>query len=144
MSQASDSVDTVGEGLEFDLGSEVHCVSIEYVTEVVDSEEMTTVPNTPAHVEGVMDLRGSTTTIVDPKTLLDITEDGAGQRIIVFDTDIFTEEQSVGWVVDGVREVTNVSEDELDDSPVDDEYVEGFIARESGFVVWVKPRDFHE
>jgi purine-binding chemotaxis protein CheW len=139
----TESSTAIGEVLEFDLGSEAYCVSIELVTEIVDMGDVTAVPNTPSHVEGVMDLRGNTTTIVDPKALLNLHEDGKEHRIIVFDPTLFEDDRSVGWVVDGVREVTQVTEDELDDSPVDDEYLEGIVKRNSEFVVWVTPQQLH-
>ena len=66
------AANTTGQVLEFALGDETYCVSIDYVTEIVDVGELTTVPNAPRHVEGVMDLRGRTTSIVDPKTVFDI------------------------------------------------------------------------
>lgn len=47
---------TTGQVLEFQLGSETYCVSIDYVTEIVDIGELTSVPNAPPHVRGVYDL----------------------------------------------------------------------------------------
>jgi purine-binding chemotaxis protein CheW len=58
--------------LEFGLGDESYCLDIGYVDEIVDAGELTRIPNSPPHVEGVMDLRGRTTAIVDPRKLFDI------------------------------------------------------------------------
>lgn len=145
MSQATESTvgTSTGQVLEFDLGEEAYCVAIDHVTEVVDMADVTPVPNAPSHVEGVMDLRGNTTTIIDPKKLLNISADGEEHRIIVFDSGLFEDNRSVGWVVDEVREVHQVSAERVDDLPVDDEHVEGVIKRDSGFVVWVRPRELH-
>ena len=49
--------------LTFGIGEQAYCIELEYVTEIIDGGDMTSVPNTPDHVEGVMDLRGQTTTI---------------------------------------------------------------------------------
>lgn len=132
-----------GQVLEFTLGSEVYCVSIDNVTEIVGMSDLTAVPNTPGHVEGVMDLRGRTTTIVNPKTVLNLDDDAMGERIIVFDPELFEESQSVGWVVDTVREVIRVSKDDVDESPGDDDYIEGVHKRDDDFVIWVKPKTLH-
>lgn len=141
MSQATEpTTTTAGQVLEFDLGEEAYCVSIDHVTEIVDKGDMTGIPNAPAHVEGMMDLRGNTTTIVDPKELLDLEAESRNDRIIVFDPALFEDDRSVGWLVDGVREVTEVAESEVDESPVDDEYVTGVINRTDGFVVWLEPK----
>lgn len=142
MSQTTDSGSgaVVGQVLLFKLGDEAYCVSIDHVTEIVDMGNVTAVPNSPPAVKGVMDLRGNTTTIVDPNKLLNLDEENEEHRIIVFDPELFDEEQSVGWVVDEVHEVTRFTDDELDDSPVEDEYIEGIVKRDSGFVVWINPR----
>ncbi len=125
--------------LEFRLGDETYCVSIEYVTEIVDMGELTPIPNSPPHVEGVIDLRGNTTSIVDPKIGLGI--DGQlGERIVIFDSEIFDDDRSVGWAVDSVEEVSDVSTEDVDDSPVDGDHIRGLIKRESTFVVWIDPR----
>ncbi|MFC7194669.1 chemotaxis protein CheW [Halosimplex aquaticum] len=64
--------------LEFALGDEQYCLDIEYVEEIVKRETVTRVPNTADCVEGVVDLRGQITTILDPKVLLDIPEEEQG------------------------------------------------------------------
>jgi purine-binding chemotaxis protein CheW len=144
MSKATEAGDSdAGPGateevLEFGLGSETYCVSIEYVTEIVETGEMTSIPNSPRHVEGVMDLRGDTTSIVDPKVLLSVTGE-LGNRIVVFDPDLFDGERSVGWAVDDVKEVATVDTASVDDAPVEDDHVRGLIKRDEDFIVWVDP-----
>ena len=124
--------------LEFRLGEETYCVSIEYVTEIVDMGELTPIPNSPPHVEGVIDLRGNTTSIIDPKVGLGIGGD-LGDRIVIFDSTIFDDDRSVGWAVDSVEEVSEVPAEDVDDSPVDEDHIRGLIKRDSEFVVWIDP-----
>jgi len=81
--------------LEFGLGDGTYCLDIGVIDEIVDAGELTRIPNSPDHVEGVMDLRGRTTTIVDPKTVFDIDEDGPRERIVVFDDAEIDEGSSV-------------------------------------------------
>lgn len=84
--------------LEFGLGDGTYCLDIGVIDEIVDAGELTRIPNSPDHVEGVMDLRGRTTTIVDPKTLFAIDEEGPRERIVVFDDDEIDEGGTVaGW-----------------------------------------------
>lgn len=126
--------------LEFELGNEIYCVEIEYVAEIVDMDELTKVPNTPPHVEGVMDLRGRTTSIVDPKVVFDIEESGEERRIIVFDHGVLDADGAVGWVVDEVDQVVDIPDESVDRSTVtEDESVNGIVRREDAFVVWVDP-----
>ncbi len=125
--------------LEFRLGDETYCVSIEYVTEIVDMGELTPIPNSPPHVEGVIDLRGNTTSIIDPKVGLGIGGE-LGERIVIFDSTIFEDDRSVGWAVDSVEEVSEIASEDVDESPVDKDHIQGLIKRESEFVVWIDPR----
>jgi purine-binding chemotaxis protein CheW len=137
---------TNGQVLEFKLGEEQYCVSIDYVTEIVDVGELTTVPNSPAHVEGVMDLRGRTTSIVDPKVIFELRKDDADtQRIIVFDPEIVEDQGAAGWLVDEVNQVVQINPDNVDESPAEDEEaIEGVIKQEEGdFVIWVNPESIH-
>ena len=121
--------------LEFRLEGRRYCVDIGHVDEIVDKEDLTELPNTPGHVEGVMDLRATTTTIVNPKAVLEIGGEATGERVIVFESD---GERTVGWVIDEVDQVVRIDADDLDDS-VDGESVEGVVRRDDGFVVWVDP-----
>jgi purine-binding chemotaxis protein CheW len=126
--------------LEFELGTETYCVDIVHVAEIVDVNDLTVIPNSARHVEGVMDLRGKTTTIVDPKVVFGIGGDGDRKRIVVFDQERTADGKSIGWIVDEVDQVVEVDEDDVESSPVDDdEAVRGVIKRDGDFVIWVRP-----
>ncbi|MHB9287188.1 chemotaxis protein CheW [Halobacteriales archaeon Cl-PHB] len=137
--------DTTGHVLEFELGEETYCVSIDFVTEIVDVGDLTSVPNSPPHVEGVMDLRGRTTSVVDPKVVFDIDAATDGQRIIVFDPDIVQDQGAAGWLVDEVHQVVQVDMDNVDTAPAEgDETIRGVVKRGDGnFVIWVDPAAVH-
>ena len=126
--------------LEFELGGETYCVDIDYVSEIVDRGSVTPVPNAPEFVRGVMDLRGRTTSIVDPKTLLNVDAESEAQRIVIFDADSFEDDAAVGWLVDAVHQVDRVSMDDVEEPPMDrGEFIKGIVRREDGLVVWVTP-----
>lgn len=134
--------DATNQVLEFKLGEETYCVSIDYVTEIVDVGELTSVPNSPPHVEGVMDLRGRTTSIIDPKVVFDIGDEGEAARIIVFDPEIAGDDQgAVGWLVDEVYQVSQVDPENVDRSPTSEEVrsIKGVVKRDGAFIIWVDP-----
>jgi purine-binding chemotaxis protein CheW len=146
MATGSRSTDATGTGqvLEFALGDETYCVSIDYVTEIVDVGELTTVPNAPRHVEGVMDLRGRTTSIVDPRVVFGVNSDGDRERIIVYDPSIVEEQGAVGWLVDEVFQVVEVDAGDVDPAPgEDDDSINGVVKRDDDFVIWVDPSEVH-
>lgn len=127
--------------LEFALGSERYCVDISYIDEIVDVKDIVVVPNTPPQVEGVMDLRGETTKIINPKVVLDIEDDGEGKRIVVFESD--DSDGTIGWLVDEVFEVTRITSDSVDRTVARDT-VRGVVQRDHGFVVWANPRAIND
>ena len=121
--------------LVFTLGESTYCVGIDRINEIVEKGDLTAVPNADDHVRGVMDLRGETTTIIDPKLVLDTGTKTDADRVIIFETD---GERPVGWLVDQVHEVANVSEDEIE-SVADDETVRGVIRSDDRFIIWIDP-----
>lgn len=126
--------------LEFQLGDETYCVDIEYVAEIVDMGDLTVIPNSPRHIEGVMDLRGRTTSIVDPKTVLNVTGEDERRRIIVFDPEEMGDGEATGWIVDEVYQVVRTEVDAATDQSVADRAeILGMVKREDRFVIWLDP-----
>lgn len=124
--------------LEFTLGDDHYCVNIDHVSEIVrrTDESITPVPDSPRPVRGVMDLRGETTTIVDPREILSIDADGETEAriIVVFDGAVIDDE-NVGWIVDDVNRVSSIDEDNVE--PSDDDLIEGIVNRDGDFVIWL-------
>jgi len=138
--------------LKFTLGREDYCIDIGYVAEIVDGGGLTTIPESDPHVEGVMDLRGRTTTIVNPQTVLDadslegseLLADGGvdRNRIVVLDSETVDADSTTGWVVSDVSEVMEVSESDLEAGGVGDtDHLRGLIKEDEGFTLWVDPHE---
>ncbi|GKZ12513.1 chemotaxis protein CheW [Haladaptatus sp. T7] len=121
--------------LVFRLEDKRYCIDIAHIDEIVDRHELTKLPDSKPHVEGVMDLRGTTTTIVNPKTVLGLSGSGTGNRVIVFETE---DERSIGWVIDEVNQVISLDDVEVDES-VESQSVHGVIRQDGEFIIWVKP-----
>ena len=137
--------------LTFTLGEEAYCVPIEYVAEIVDDSTVRSVPNPDPHVEGVTDLRGETTTIIDPSELLEVdteamlTDGGETRnRVVVLDADSLGTDSSMGWLVSTVNEVREVATDAIETGTVtDSDLLRGFLKDEGDdeFTIWL---DTHE
>lgn len=121
--------------LVFTLGDSQYCVGIDTINEIVEKGDLTRVPNAADHVKGVMDLRGETTTIIDPKQVLDSGADAGADRVVIFGRG---DERPVGWLVDRVHEVADVSQDDLE-SVSDEETVRGVIRSEERLIIWIDP-----
>jgi purine-binding chemotaxis protein CheW len=127
--------------LEFVLGDERYCLDISYIEQIVERGTVTRIPNAPSFVEGVIDLRGDITTVIDPKRTLATAADDDGDLIVVFDSDSMDDDWSVGWAVDGVRRVSTVSLSAVKESPVDEPWINGVVKRDEDgeFVIWTEP-----
>ena len=96
----------------FDLASEAYGVDIAAVREIIRMQDITTVPGTPAFVEGVINLRGNVIPVVDLRKRfgLPTSEQNKENRIVVVDIG----GQSIGTMVDAVTEVLRISTDSVE------------------------------
>jgi len=127
--------------LEFRLEDRNYCIDIAHVDEIVDKKELTPLPNSDPRVEGVMDLRGTTTTIINPKRVLDLEQTETGERVVVLESED-DEEGNVGWLIDAVNQVVSIDPENVDKS-VESGSVRGIVRQDDGFVVWVKPEEIN-
>ncbi len=94
--------------VEFLLGHEFFAVNLFHTREVIVQGEITPIPNTPDYIRGVMDLRGSITTIIDVKILLNIPQTDEKikkSRIIILDQQ--NQQKPIGILVDDVYSVSS-------------------------------------
>lgn len=119
--------------VEFELAEQRYCVGIDAVEEIVRAQSLTELPNAPAAVAGMMNLRGETTTVLDPAKLLDIPGVQSTDQVIIFDG-----EDRVGWLVSRVNRVTDLHDVAVEPAP-DSGLVSGLISDGEEFVIWVEP-----
>lgn len=103
---------TAAHVVEFMLGGEKCAIDIGTVDSIVEPKQVTRVPRAPAAVDGVMDLRGETTAIVDPREFLSIEGRASEQNILVLDR--ADDKQKIGIRVDEVTEVATYHEGQVD------------------------------
>ncbi|WP_413576017.1 chemotaxis protein CheW [Bdellovibrio sp. HCB290] len=105
-----------GQYLTFQLMSEQYGVAIETVREINQFGEITPVPRTPEYVKGVMNLRGKIIPVVNLRVKfgMDAQDKTRDTCIIVIDTEI----GQVGMIVDSVKEVVDLEDNQIEPSPV--------------------------
>ncbi len=108
----STQTETAAEVVEFTLGEERCAMDIDSVDSIVETKQITRVPRAPEAVEGVMDLRGETTAVVDPKEFLSVGSSGEAESILVLDR--ADDKQKIGIRVDDVEEVTTYPSAQVD------------------------------
>ena len=105
--------------LTFVLGNETYGVDILRVQEIRGFTAVTKIPHAPAHVLGVLNLRGSIVPIVDLRMRfsLERAEFNAVTVIIVLSVQSATGRRDFGVVVDGVSDVVDVKKAEVRPAP---------------------------
>jgi purine-binding chemotaxis protein CheW len=114
--------------VRFSLGDEGYALHVNAVRRLVDVGERTRVPRTSEAIDGITDLRGEITAVIDPRVLLGLPESEQSvdtQELIVFATAPDQGNSGIRVdIVDGVEAipVSNVVL-EVDDVDVDEETV---------------------
>lgn len=120
---ASIAVPTVdaetGQYLIFVLDGEEYGVNILRVQEIKGWDTVTEIPNTPAYLRGVINLRGTIVPIIDLRLRFQMEPVAYGKTtvVIVLKVNSSGAERTVGFVVDAVSDVCNVPGDELRSPP---------------------------
>jgi len=104
--------------VSFKLGKDTFAVKVSQVREIVKVQDITRIPKMPHYVEGVMNLRGQVTTVIDLKKRFNIDSgENAGQtaqsRIIVAEIG----DNQLGIIVDSVEDVMRVSRSTISPPP---------------------------
>jgi purine-binding chemotaxis protein CheW len=105
--------------LSFFLGGEAYAIGILRVREILEYQAPTRVPQTPASIRGVINLRGRVIPIVDLalKFGLPPTQATKWTCIIVVETVIGGETAVMGVLADSVNEVTDLPPSEIEPAP---------------------------
>lgn len=129
------------------LGAEVFAVPVAYVREILDYAKPFGIPDGPAYLLGLTDVRGRGAPTLDLRLKLGlpaVPPDGA-TRILVVDVPVEGRTLSLGLVADRVIEVISIDEGHIEAAPDigvpwRSEYIRGVVRRDSsagtgGFVV---------
>jgi len=99
----------------FKLGNEEFGVDIFKVREINKMMPITKVPNAPSFVEGVVNLRGSITPIIDLRARLGLQESDVTEKTGIVVAELT--ESTIGLIVDEVKEVLRIPADITEPPP---------------------------
>jgi purine-binding chemotaxis protein CheW len=111
--------DREGKYLTFSLAGEEYGVGILKVKEIIGMMAITMVPQVPAYVKGVINLRGKVIPVVDLRLKFGLEETAYTDRTCIIVVEIRKDAGIIlmGIVVDAVSEVLNIRETEIEDTP---------------------------
>jgi purine-binding chemotaxis protein CheW len=135
------AADLVGKYLTFALGNEEYSVPVLKVREIIKIMDITTVPQVPEYVKGVVNLRGKVIPVVDLRLKFGFPPQAYTERTCIIVVEVMLQAAgriSMGIIVDHVLEVLNVAAEEIEQTPefgeaVETDYMKG-IAKVRGRV----------
>ena len=106
--------------LTFFTASEEYAVSIVKISEIVEYETVTTVPNTPVWIRGVTNLRGRVLPVVDLAVKFGLPPSRITKFscIIVTEVNFQNERLTMGVLADSVSQVIDLAPDEIEETPL--------------------------
>jgi len=135
----TDIYDREGKYLTFTLDEEEYGIGIIKIKEIIGMMAITSVPQTPEFVKGVINLRGKVIPVVDLRLRFGLNAIDYTERtcIIVVEIDGHSEKVTIGVVVDAVSEVLNIKGDDIEDTPtfgtkLNTDYILGMAKMEGG------------
>jgi len=103
------------EYLTFSLGDEEYAVDILKVQEIRGYENVTRLPDSPAFIKGVINLRGVIVPIVDLRLKFELGEASYTELTVMIILNLGS--RVMGMVVDGVSDVVRLPADEIKPAP---------------------------
>jgi len=139
-SAGPDRSSLAGKYLTFALAGEEYGLPVLKVREIIKMLDITQVPQVPAHVKGVINLRGKVIPVVDLRLKFGFAEQGYTERtcVIVVEVALPSGRVMMGIVVDAVSEVLNIATEDIEHTPdfgerVETDYMNG-VAKVKGTV----------
>ncbi len=132
-------VDKEGKYLTFSMADEEYGISILKIKEIIGMMPITTVPQTPEFVKGVINLRGKVIPVMDLRLRFGMESIDYTERtcIIVVEIEGTSGTVQIGIVVDSVSEVLNINGEDIEDTPtfgakLNTDYILGMAKMEGG------------
>jgi purine-binding chemotaxis protein CheW len=136
---AQAGADREGKYLTFFLADEEYGIGILKVKEIIGMMTITPVPQTPAFVKGVINLRGKVIPVIDLRLKFGMEEIEYNERtsIIVVEVRGGSGTVQIGIVVDSVSEVVNIKGEDIENTPtfgtrLDTDYILGMAKMGGG------------
>ena len=94
-------------------GQEQYGINIKYIENIVRMQHITRVPQVPAYIKGVINLRGEVIPVMSLRLKMGLPEDveTKASRIIIIKME---QHGNIGLMVDEVKEVVNLEEDQIE------------------------------
>jgi purine-binding chemotaxis protein CheW len=139
----TDITNVTNKYLTFVLATEEYAVDILRVQEIKGWNKITTIPNTPHYICGVINLRGTIVPIIDLRQRFNLERLEYGPMTVVVVVKVIAskgKERTMGVVVDAVSDVYDVSETDIKPPPdfgssISTEFIKGLTTVDNKMVI---------
>lgn len=139
-SREQDNQEIYRQWATFTVAEELYGIDVMQVKEVLRYTEITPVPGAASGILGIINLRGNVVTVASTRSLFNLPANDidTNTRIVVVE---FNEQELLGLLVDGVDEVLNLAQSEIDRAPGlarDDstrQFVQGVCYRDEQLII---------
>src|SRR6056297_3949646 len=97
------------------LGNEVFGIDIAHVTDIIELQKITEVPDMPEYVRGVINLRGQVIPVIDLRLRFRMEPREYDDRTVI--TVVKIKDNSIGFIIDTATEVQDIPEKNVDPPP---------------------------
>ncbi|HEY3375508.1 MAG TPA: chemotaxis protein CheW [Candidatus Aquicultor sp.] len=111
----TNSAAQVNQFVTFAIGDEEYAVGVLKVQEIIGYQQPTKIPNVPAFVKGVLNLRGSVVPVTDLRLKFNMNEREYDMFTVILILEI--QGRTMGAIVDAVSDVIYLSRDEIQLTP---------------------------
>jgi purine-binding chemotaxis protein CheW len=109
-----------GKYLTFNLSAESYGIDVLKVREIIRLTSITAVPQMPAHIRGVINLRGKIIPVMDLRVRFEFDSAANTEQTCIIVVQVKLPDgkaTQMGLVVDGVEEVINIAANDIEETP---------------------------
>lgn len=115
--------------LTFVIDNQIYGLEIKYITEIINMQPITKMPDMPEYVKGIINLRGKIIPLIDIRLRFNIEPMDYNIKTSIIVVDIT--DKSIGIIVDYVKEVITIINKDMVDSTIINKkfgsrYIKGF------------------
>jgi len=128
--------------LTFELAGEIYALDILRIQEIKGWTNVTSVPNSPNFMQGVINLRGLIVPIVDLRKRFDMEIVPYTQTTVVIVMKVYSEtkDRTMGIIVDAVSDVHNIKKEIIKPAPlmhgaISNEFIQGLAKVENKMII---------
>ena len=136
--------------LSFKINNEYYAMNVDYIHNIIEVEEITTVPRMPEYFLGVINHRGEAIPVVDARIRFGLPEKKTDYNSCIIITEIKADDVKVmfGILIDEVSEVFSISKTQI--QPLDKininnrtQFITGIYKKETSIIFILNPNEIY-